>query len=50
MEQDIKIKKLSQAILKDSISLRKLTDRVYELMLEDLQNQNDRLGGTLRRN
>ncbi|MBP0000768.1 MAG: hypothetical protein J7641_17515 [Cyanobacteria bacterium SID2] len=31
-----------EQILKDPILLRKLSDRVYELFVEDLQNQRDR--------
>ena len=36
--------KLSEKILNDPVLLRQLSDRVYELMREELRNQRDRLG------
>jgi len=35
---------LMDKIIVDPILLRKLSDRVYELMLEDLRNTRDRAG------
>lgn len=37
-----KIKKLASKILRDPLLLRKLSDRVYELMLEDINRQKER--------
>jgi hypothetical protein len=36
------------AIVKDPVLLRKLSDRVFELMQEDLRNQRDRAGYSQR--
>jgi len=36
------------AILKDPVLLRKLGDRVFELLQEDVRNQRDRLGYSRR--
>lgn len=36
------------AILKDPVLLRKLGDRVFELMQEDVRNQRDRWGYSRR--
>lgn len=36
------IPKLVEKVMLDPILLRKLSNRVYELMLEDLRNQRDR--------
>lgn len=36
--------KLIDRVILDPIWLRKLSDRVYELMVEDLRNQSDRAG------
>jgi hypothetical protein len=41
--------KLADKILHDPLLLRKLCDRVYDLMLEELQIQRER-AGTYRRN
>lgn len=40
------ISKLAEQVLKNPISLRKLCDRVYQLMQEDLRNQRDRAGNS----
>jgi hypothetical protein len=36
------VSKLADKILHNPLLLKKLSDRVYELMLEDLRNQRDR--------
>jgi len=36
------VSKLADKVLHDPLLLRMLSDRVYELMLEDLRNQRDR--------
>lgn len=36
------------ALLKDPVLLRKLGDRVFELLQEDVRNQRDRLGSSWR--
>lgn len=36
------ISKLAEKVMLDPILLRRLSNRVYELMLEDLRNQRDR--------
>jgi hypothetical protein len=38
------IAQLIDRVILDPILLRKLSDRVYELMLEDLRNTRDRTG------
>ena len=38
------IAQLIDKVIFDPILLRKLGDRVYELMIEDLRNQRDRTG------
>lgn len=42
MSDRSKIDRIAKQILDDPILLRKLSDRVYELMLEDWRNQRDR--------
>ena len=36
------VSKLADKVLHNPLLLRMLTDRVYELMIEDLRNQRDR--------
>jgi hypothetical protein len=48
MSQNQEISKIATQILKEPISMRKLCDRVYQLMLEDLRNQRDRAGNARR--
>lgn len=38
------INKIAEQILNDPILLQQLSDRVYQLMSEELQNQRDRSG------
>jgi hypothetical protein len=40
--------KLAEQVLQDPILLRKLSDRVYELMVEEIRNHRDRIGYTRR--
>ena len=42
MAEKSKNEQLAQKILEDPILLRKLSDRVYELMLEDWRDRRDR--------
>ena len=35
---------LCEAIVRDPISLQKISDRVYELLQEEIRNQRDRAG------
>lgn len=42
MAEKQKNEQLAKQILNDPILLRKLSDRVYELMLEDWRNRRDR--------
>jgi hypothetical protein len=42
MTDKSKTDRLAETILQDPILLRKLSDRIYELMIEDLRNQRDR--------
>jgi hypothetical protein len=39
------LSKLAEQILDDAILLRKLSDRVYQLMCDEIRNQCDRTGG-----
>ncbi|MDY6785660.1 MAG: hypothetical protein SW833_24435 [Cyanobacteriota bacterium] len=48
MNKDKKVSEIAEKILKDPISMQKLCDRVYRLMLEDLRNQRDRAGNSRR--
>lgn len=48
MNDPVVITKLAEQILRDPILLRKLSDRIYELMAEDIRNQRDRLGNWKR--
>ncbi|NEQ32275.1 MAG: hypothetical protein F6K04_14950 [Leptolyngbya sp. SIO4C5] len=43
------LSKLAETILQDPILLRKLGDRIFELMQEDIRNQRDRAGYSRRR-
>jgi len=43
-----KIAKLSEKIINDPVLLRKLSNRLYELMKEDVQNQSERNGQSRR--
>ncbi|NJL20942.1 MAG: hypothetical protein HC895_09185 [Leptolyngbyaceae cyanobacterium SM1_3_5] len=38
------LNKLAEQLLNDPILLRQLSDRVYQLMAEELRNQRDRSG------
>lgn len=42
-EQGIEIDRLSEKVLKSPLLLRRVCDRVYELMKEDIRNQRDRV-------
>lgn len=44
MNDPVIITKLAEQVLNEPILLRQLSDRVYELMAEDIRNQRDRLG------
>ncbi len=41
--------RLCETILKDPIALRRVRDRTYELLQEDIRNQRDRSGYARRR-
>ena len=41
-EQGIEIDRLSEKALKSPLLLRRVCDRVYELMKEDIRNQRER--------
>lgn len=43
------LSQVAATILKDPILLRKLSERVFELMKEDARNQRDRAGYSQRR-
>lgn len=42
------VSQLAEQILNDPVLLYRLSDRVYQLMAEELRNQRDRLGGGRR--
>ncbi len=44
MTKKDEVGKLIDKVILDPIWLRRLSDRVYQLMLEDLRNQSDRTG------
>ena len=44
MKEHDQVSQLARQILDDAILLRRLSDRVYELMREEVRNQRDRLG------
>jgi hypothetical protein len=48
MNNQESLSQAAAAILKDPVLLRKLGNRVFELMQEDIQNQRDRLGYSRR--
>lgn len=41
-EKGIEIDRLSEKVLKSPLLLRRVCDKVYELMKEDVRNQRDR--------
>ena len=41
-EQGIEIDRLSEKVIKSPLLLRRVCDRVYELMKEDIRNQRER--------
>lgn len=43
-----KLTQLCETLLQDPISLQKVSDRVYELLQEDVRNQRDRSGNCRR--
>lgn len=49
MTQKDEVGKLIDKVILDPIWLRRLSDRVYELMKEDLRNQSDRAGNRRKR-
>ncbi|MBD1867180.1 hypothetical protein H6F95_07655 [Cyanobacteria bacterium FACHB-471] len=42
MQDSEEVSKLAKQVLRDPVLLQKLSDRVYEIMLQDLRNQRDR--------
>jgi hypothetical protein len=44
MTEKTAISKLAEQVLQDPILLGKLSDRVSEIMIEEIRNQSDRLG------
>lgn len=42
-EKGIEIDRLSEKVIKSPLLLRRVCDRVYELMKEDIRNQRDRV-------
>lgn len=42
-DQDV-LSQIAEQILNDAVLLRRLSDRVYELLKEETENQRDRLG------
>ena len=42
------VSQLAEQVLSDVLLLRRLSDRIYELMQEEIRNQRDRLGGGRR--
>lgn len=48
MKDRNQVSQLAKQLLNDEFLLRRLTDRVYELMQEEMQNQCDRWGGWKR--
>lgn len=42
MSESTKLSEIADKILKDQILLQKLTDRIYQLMTEDVRNQLER--------
>lgn len=40
--QSLKIDRLSEKVLKSPLLLRRVCDRVYQLMQQDIRNQRDR--------
>jgi hypothetical protein len=42
MTQDHPFTKIAEQVLKDERLLRKLTDRIYQLLQEEIRNQRDR--------
>lgn len=48
MTDQEQVSQLAEQVLNDAILLFRLSDRVYELMQEEIRNQRDRLGNGRR--